>query len=62
VARGAMTTEVIQRPKFRRKRSADSVLAGPEQDAFTLDEVAEHNTEDDCFIIVNGKVHLESVP
>ncbi len=57
-----MTTEVIQRPKFRRKRSADSVLAGPEQDAFTLDEVAEHNTEDDCFIIVNGKVHLESVP
>lgn len=51
--------EVFSAKPFRRKRSADSVLDGP-GDAFTLLEVAEHATEDDCFIVVNGKVGADT--
>lgn len=49
-----MAEAVLAKP-FRRKRSADSVLEGPGE-AFTSEEVAEHCTEDDCYIVINGKV------
>jgi fatty acid desaturase len=50
-----MAAVVLEKP-FRRKRSADSVLDGPGE-AFTSEEVAEHCTEDDCYIVINGKVY-----
>lgn len=49
-----MAAVLLEKP-FRRKRSADSVLDGPGE-AFTSEEVAEHCTEDDCYIVINGKV------
>jgi hypothetical protein len=51
-----MAAVVLGKP-FRRKRSADSVLDGPGE-AFTSEEVAEHCTEEDCYIVINGKVLL----
>jgi hypothetical protein len=51
-----MAAVVLEKP-FRRKRSADSVLDGPGE-AFTSEEVAEHCTEDDCYIVINGKVNV----
>lgn len=51
-----MAIDLTRAKPFGRKLSADSVLDGPGAEGFTLEEVAEHNQEDDCFIVVNGKV------
>lgn len=45
------------KPQLQASRSATSVLdVGPE--VYTMEEVAEHCTEDDAWIVVNSKVHV----